>query len=216
MRAFAFPNPPAIPIPPALERVLDSKQPGYYDGQNNNTHIEFIDWNANDDFVYRDIVYGDGGYDYISTGGGDDKIVLGSNWGAWRGSGNEFGNAAIADGGSGNDDIYVRGSEGAFNIYIGEGQDDVYVTGATKLDDYVKINAHDIDGARDRFFFGEQFNGDAEIFGIDSWDRVSLEGGDWGLASTANGNMLYTNSTGGSVTLMGILPGVYQPDVVFL
>ena len=216
MPNFTFPLPKPIPISPALERALDSRNEGYYNGQDNNTHVEFIDWNANSDFNYRDIVYGDGGYDYISTGGGDDKIVLGSNWGTWRGSGNEFGNAAIADGGTGNDDIYVRGSEGAFNIYTGEGQDDVYVTGAAMVDDFVKINTHDGDTARDRFSFGENFNGDAEIFGIDSWDRVSLDGGDWGLASTAGGNMVYANATGGSVTLMGVLPGVNNPDVVFL
>ena len=122
---------PSIPIPPALERALDGREAGYYDGNDNNTYVEFIDWNSSNSFDYRDVVYGDGGYDYISTGGGADKIVLGSNWGTWRGWGNEFGNAAIADGGSGNDDIYVRGSEGAFHIITGTGQDDVYVTGAT-------------------------------------------------------------------------------------
>jgi hypothetical protein len=193
----------------------DTKQPGYYSGATGNTYVEFIDWNSSDSFDYRDVVYGSGGYDYISTGGGNDKIVLGSNLGTWRGSGNEFGNASIADGGSGNDDIYVRGREGAFSVQIDEGQDDVFVTGATKTDDFVRINAYDNDGFRDTFTFGANFNGDAEIWGADSHDAVTLKGGDWHLASTAGGNVVYANSTGGSVSLTGVTHGYNDPDIMF-
>lgn len=213
---------PAIPLPGVANRINDLmrdlndvREPGYYSGALQNTYVEHITWNSSDSFNYRDVVYGSGGYDYISTGGGSDKIVLGSNWGTWRGSGNEFGNAAIADGGSGNDDFFVRGYEGAFHIITGEGQDDVTVTGATKTEDYVRINAYDNDGARDTFTFGASFNGDAEIWGADAHDLVTLKGGDWALASTSGGSVVYANATGGSVTLTGVTHNYNDPDIMF-
>lgn len=202
------------PVQPVDERSLDAREAGYYDGQDNNTTTEHIAWNSSDGFNYRDVVYGDGGYDYISTGGGNDKIVLGSNAGTWRGEGNEFGNAAIADAGSGNDDIYVRGSEGAFHVILGQGQDDVFVTGATQAADYLRINAYDDDTLVDTFTFGPAFNGDAVIWGADDKDLIKLEGGDWSRASTADG-VTYANSTGGSVWVTGVTYNYNDPDVIF-
>lgn len=200
---------------PGDERQLDSREAGYYDGNDNNTYNEDIAWNSDNGAVFRDVVYGDGGYDYISTGGGNDKIVLGSNLGTWPGAGNEFGNAAIADGGAGNDTIYVRGAVGAFHVITGEGQDQVVMTGPTQPSNFVRINASDIDTLTDKFTFGPDFNGTAEIGGADNNDVVQLEGGDWRLSSSLDG-VMYRNSTGGSVTITGVIFNYNDPDVIFV
>ncbi len=183
-----------------------------YEANVNNTTLEQITWNSDDGFDFRDVVHGNGGYDYISTGGGADLITVGNNDGTWRGTGNEFmNNATIVDGGSGNDDIIVDATKGAFHITTGEGQDDVVVKGG----DYVKIDAYDsVVELGDTFTFAATFGGKAELYGVDSMngspgcaytDHISLEGGVWHEMVNGNNGSLafYNDATGGMVTVWG-------------
>lgn len=190
---------------PVVAKHLDSTA----EGRSGNTSTEFLYGTDG-----RDVVYGNGGSDYISTGNGDDKLVAGSNNSVWQGSGNEVAmGATTLDGGAGADDFILNGSTGAFKIVTGEGQDDVSVTGLTHVTDYVFINAQDSDGAVDTFTFGANFNGHADISGIDSFDSVTFKGGDWGYNQHTD---RYENSTGGSVTLQGVTHNYNDPDIFFL
>ena len=92
-------------------------------GDVNNTYEEdFTQHSSNADST-PDIVNGNGGFDYISTGGGRDIITVGNNTSTWRGTGNEFTlGATTVDAGSGNDQITIDATEGAFHILTGEGR----------------------------------------------------------------------------------------------
>lgn len=175
-----------------------------YEGDANNTYLETITWNSSDSFDFRDVIDGNGGQDYIATGGGADQITVGDNAGTWRGTGNEITKGAtVVDAGSGNDLVIVNAQHGAFSIKTGEGSDTVVVRGG----DYVKIDAYDGDAQRDEFTFAASFGGRAEINGADAaWhDHVTLEGSVWHeLVNGNNGTLaFYNDATGGMVTVNG-------------
>lgn len=217
-----------MPISPFITKasIAQIKAPVHFDfsqylkhvgstaeGAYNNGSMERITDHSSDSLNFNDVVYGNGGYDYISTGGGADKVVVGNNNGTWRGTGNEFNsNATIVDTGSGNDDITVSAKTGAFSLIIGEGQDDVVVKGG----DYVKINASDGDYERDTFHFTADFHGRAELSGVDRTDFIDLDGGHW-HETQMHGNLAFTNDLGGSVELLGVSasydPGQPQWDL---
>jgi hypothetical protein len=166
------------------------------------------------------------GSDYVSTGDGNDRIWANGNDSTWRGdAGGIYGSGGtIIDAGWGDDHVSLgtdarpslRGylgqpdGGGAFHVQTGDGQDRVSVYDV----DYVSIYAHDGDTMQDTFFFASSFNGDAVISGVDTFDRVELRGGDWDLTSTAGGQLLYENDTGGSVAITGITHGINDPMVI--
>lgn len=164
------------------------------------------------------------GNDYISTGDGNDTIYANGNDSTWRGPGSStyLNGGTYIDAGNGDDQVFLGTDArpsvsrfygpdggGSFNVHTGEGADRLNVYDV----DRVEVQALDTDGAQDRFYFGSSFDGDAILHGVDSFDRVDLKGGDWRLASTGGGNVIYENTTGGSVTMTGITHGYNDPLV---
>ena len=167
------------------------------------------------------------GSDYISTGSGNDTIWAGGNDSSYQGDGSNVwveGGTSI-DTGAGNDVVNLGASAqsavrlvlpwhdggGSFAVQTGEGQDRVNVYDI----DFVHINASDTDRSQDTFYFSASFDGDAVLDGVDSFDHVALNGGDWELTSTDNDALRYENDHGGSVTITGITHGYDDPFVTF-
>jgi hypothetical protein len=194
-----------VPITPPVLGPTERQ----YNGDYNNAYLEDHTEYGSDDDTTRDVVFGNGGFDYISTGGGNDDITVGNNNSSWRGSGNEFTlGATTVDGGRGNDKIVVSATQGAFHLQTGEGSDYIFVRDA----DYVKIDAADVDTQQDTFVFAATFGGTAEIYGADAaWhDQLvfqgggSWEGGAWRETSLSDGTLAFQNvTTGGTVIVHG-------------
>lgn len=205
---FTSITPIKVPFPIGPAKLGPTE--GTYEGDVNNTNLESFTDHSDDGDSFRDIVHGNGGFDYFSTGGGNDDITVGSNMSGWHGSGNEFTmGATTVDAGSGDDRIVVDATHGAFHVVTGEGSDTVVVRGG----DYVKIDAADGDSQLDTFLFTATFGGTAEIYGADAaWhDQIRFEGGHiseggpWReIAGGINGTLaMHNDATGGTVLVQG-------------